>query len=163
VLDDRPHPFVTNLSSFKFQYIGALWESSFHLRSAIYALVATKVVKIYPYVLHEDTHVADKTLGPSVTVEPEEVFYIGLAERLSRRLGGHKRGARQKAFTGPQKGQWVSLILYEATQQDASVDVYCCEVPDELVFVGGLPIDLLRGCEAGLIRLLNPIGNRRLR
>jgi hypothetical protein len=51
-------------------------------------------------------------------------------------------------------------ILRCAKQQNVPIEVYIRQVPDEVYDLHGVPVALLHGWELGLIRTLDPEGNR---
>jgi hypothetical protein len=91
-------------------------------------------------------------------IVPSEVFYIGSTGSLSARIANHKRDVSKARGILPPEGTAVTLRLCEAEIQGAPVDVYVRPVPTDFA-VRGLPVDLLRGWEAGLIRELKPTAN----
>jgi hypothetical protein len=59
--------------------------------------------------------------------------------------------------------QLVTALLLMARAQDALVDLYIRYLSRDLAYIDDLPVDILAGAEAGLIRELDPRGNRQYR
>jgi hypothetical protein len=156
-----PHPYpplAAHLEYYEFECIGTFWESSFDPEAVVYAFVARMGIELYDYVLRPGDHRWRRTQLSQVQILTSEVFYIGSTESLSVRIGCHQVEA-DKAPRPPGIGR--RSLLSEARKQGLPVDVYVRRVPDRFIIINGLPIDLLRGAEAGLIRELSPRTNIR--
>jgi len=154
----RP-PFASRLQAYDFGCVGPLWNTTFQPEPAIYAFVAPNGIKRYfeHGIPQQDGSYVVEFLpadDDEVDIAPSKIFYIGSATNLYSRIVVHKNKVSKR-------GSPVATMLHAARWKHTRVDVYVRHVPRNLVTVHGLPVDLLRGCERGLIRELRPRGNAR--
>jgi hypothetical protein len=164
------------LLDYGFSFVGMLWErrrAIFTAAPAIYAFVAPNGIADYTWVgLRNDNNgsiiLGREAADPASWIQPTEVFYIGASECLRKRIHNYKSSAKMGCpleiesnalrKASAHTGTWMLRRAYE---QRAPIHVYVLHgIPYELTYIKQLPVDLLRGWEAGLIRELNPRGNR---
>jgi len=166
--------FAPCLPTYGFERVGTLWDlrpREVPNASAIYALVAPFGIVTYDRwgittVDDEDTYTQQAPAPENQWIEPSEIFYVGSARNVRTRMSHYKSAARfgtvcmsEKSFNRA-RAHYCTFLLRMARGQEQGVDVYVRQVPQELSYIEGLPIDLRRGWEIGLIRLLQPRGNR---
>ena len=96
--------------------------------------------------------------GLYLFVEGEVIQYVGSAsDGLHRRMRNYQR--RQNARNSPRP---VHTSLSDALMRGASIAVFVKVVVDsEQCEWNGLPVDILLGVEAAIIKKINPSWNRR--
>jgi hypothetical protein len=168
---------ASRLPQYGFVNAGALWDlhrSAFPAEPAIYAFVAVNGIADY----HWQTGARRGSLilrrlpatDEESAIAPSEIFYIGASECMRKRIDTYRSTAKRGCpptmehetmlQASKHQGTWILRIAWE---QNAPVDVYVRLVPSDLGTVSGLPVDLLHGWEAGLIRELDPRGNHECR
>jgi hypothetical protein len=155
------HPLASRLQDYGFECVGTFsclerQRKAFPSETVVYAFVARNWIKTYSYV-DGGRQLADYFFH----IAPSEVFYIGSAANLSARIAVHKFEVLK--HPSRDEGWGVACKLRAAMRQNVPVDVYVRRIPDGLIVLHGLPVDLLRGAEMGLIRDLNPSCNTRRR
>ena len=98
---------------------------------------------------------APRAPGVYALVQDGAVKFVGKSER---RLDARLRVQRHRAEAG--RGREVHQWLRESIAANKRVDVYVLECRDEHAEWRGLPVDVLAGLEAALIRELDPVYNR---
>ena len=96
--------------------------------------------------------------GIYALVENDEIKFIGKTERdLDVRLHSHRRRA-EDAETNKRKP--LHYRLAETIYGNRAVEIYVLLCADQVTMWRGLPVDVLSGLEAALIRQLDPPYNR---
>ena len=140
-------PFLPTLLEYGFEFAGSLYGTVWKPDAAIYAFVARdKVMSRIWDAKRNESHLSDE-----ICIEPSQVFYIGVSENIRDRFLKWERPLVQNR-------PW---LLAECFRQRVPIDVYFRYVSRELVIIDGLPVNLLWGCEAALIRELQALMNQR--
>jgi hypothetical protein len=98
---------------------------------------------------------APRTPGVYALVQDDIVMFVGKSDR---RLDARLRVQRHRAEGG--RGREVHSWLRDTITANGRVDVYVLECAEEHTEWRGLPVDVLAGLEAALIRELDPVYNR---
>jgi hypothetical protein len=98
---------------------------------------------------------APQTPGVYALVQNDTVMFVGKSER---RLAAKLRVQRHRAESG--RGRDVHAWMRDAIARNQHIDVYVMECRADQAEWRGLPIDVLAGLEAALIRELDPLYNR---